>query len=166
MKRFIFILIAVAITVRVSAQAPQVLTGVARGVDKATKNVERTVNNQVNRRIGNQSNTQLKGVSGTKLILPNKDMLLNDLIIGYSFGNDSIVVTFVMKTDSTALASSNNNKSVLKQLRGHSSANPGEHVYKGKTALGDGVYIFSSTYSTLRVIPANSPLFQHIYVRK
>ncbi len=164
MKRIMCIWIAAAMTIGASAQVGQLVKGLGKGA--AISVVNGNIPGKVNTATTTVINTQLYGI-GTSIV-PKKPLLgiketldLQDSIarlresimksIGYSFGTDSMSVTFVFQTDSTALCISPKRKeTTLKQLNSHPQAKPGEQIYQGKTAFGEGVYIFTQNYSLIR----------------
>lgn len=171
MKRIMCICIAAAMTIGASAQA----VGACKAVGKAIKGIGKgAVISVVNGNIPGKVNTATTTVISTKLTgvtipgvqkkpslgiketLDQQDSIarLRESImksIGYSFGTDSMSVTFVFQTDSTALCMSPKRKeTTLKQLNSHPQAKPGEQIYQGKTAFGEGVYIFTQNYSLIR----------------
>lgn len=141
MKRIMCIYIAAAMTIGASAQVGQLVKGLGKGA--AISVVNGNIPGKVNTATTTVINTQLYGI-GTSIV-PKKPL------IGYSFGTDSMSVTFVFQTDSTALCMSPKRKeTTLKQLNSHPQAKPGEQIYQGKTAFGEGVYIFTQNYSLIR----------------
>lgn len=175
------ICIAAAMTIGASAQVGQLVKGLGKGA--AISVVNGNIPGKVNTATTTVINTQLYGI-GTSIV-PKKPLLgiketldLQDSIarlresimksIGYSFGTDSMSVTFVFQKDSTALCMSPKRKeTTLQQLTSHPEAKPGERIYKGKTAFGEGVYIFEQNLSMVRFYrdsyTIKAPLF---YLRK
>lgn len=164
MKRIMCICIAAAMTIGASAQVGQLVKGLGKGA--AISVVNGNIPGKVNTATTTVINTQLYGI-GTSIV-PKKPLLgiketldLQDSIaitreklmktLGYTFGTDSMTVTFVFQKDSTARCMSPQRKeTTLQQLTSHPEAKPGERIYKGKTAFGEGVYIFTQNYSLIR----------------
>lgn len=188
MKRIMCICIAAAMTIGASAQA----VGACKAVGKAIKGIGKgavitAVNGGFSKPVTSTTtsviSTKLTGVTipgvQKKPSLGIKETLdLQDSIaitreklmktLGYTFGTDSMTVTFVFQKDSTARSMSPQRKeTTLQQLTSHPEAKPGERIYKGKTAFGEGVYIFEQNLSMVRFYrdsyTIKAPLF---YLRK
>lgn len=181
MKRIMCICIAAAMTIGASAQVGQLLKGLGKGA--AISVVNGNIPGKVNTATTSVISTKLTGVTipgvQKKPSLGIKETLdLQDSIAitreklmktpGYTFGTDSMTVTFVFQKDSTARCMSPQRKeTTLQQLTSHPEAKPGERIYKGKTAFGEGVYIFEQNLSMVRFYrdsyTIKAPLF---YLRK
>lgn len=162
MKRFMFILLAAAMSIGLYAQAGNIVKGIAGG---ATITL---INNKAQSAADRAVREQLKKLKLTPSPVVNQPVKLKSETLNldktmkrhgsWSFAVDTNIVTFRFFTDSIAICENpDGTPSRLKQLPAHQQAKDGERVYRGKTFIGDGVYIFDKNFSYLRFYNAAQP---------